>query len=134
MQSTPMTADTEFDATTTQETPGSRAEELLATIEELHQQVWAAAPELLIETVTDDGETYEALRCPVCQTLVTDSGELRAVDVSTRWSSAEPDMENCQMDVTAGDHDYGSTLYYLHWTGEAHAVVPPSGWSEDWCL
>ena len=38
MQSTPMTADTELDATTTQETPGSRAEELLATIEELHQQ------------------------------------------------------------------------------------------------
>lgn len=108
------------------------ADGMLEAIESLHQQVWAAAPVLTIETVSDDGETYQALRCPVCARLVSDGGELRAVDVSTRWSSAEPDVENRQMDVTAGDHDYGSTLYYVHWTGEAHAVVPPEGWSESW--
>ncbi|QHC68724.1 hypothetical protein GSU68_18625 (plasmid) [Rathayibacter sp. VKM Ac-2759] len=112
--------------------PAANADAMLATIESLHQQVWAAAPVLTVETVTDDGETYQALRCPVCARLVSDGGELRAVDVSTRWSSAEPDVENRQMDMTAGDHDYGSTLYYVHWTGEAHAVVPPEGWSESW--
>ncbi|QHC60982.1 hypothetical protein [Rathayibacter sp. VKM Ac-2760] len=113
-------------------TPAPAADRMLAAIESLHQQVWAAAPVLTVETITDDGETYQALRYPVCARLVSDGGELRAVDVSTRWSRAEPDAENRQMDVSAGDHDYGSTLYYLHRTGEAHAVVPPEGWSETW--
>lgn len=112
--------------------PAPTADAMLATIESLHQQVWAAAPVLTVETVTDDGETYPALRCPVCDQLVTDSGDLYAVDVSTRWSTAETDDENQQMRISRGDDDYSSTLYYLHATGEPHAVVPPEDWTESW--
>lgn len=112
--------------------PAANADAMLATIESLHQQVWAAAPVLTVETVTDDGETYPALRCPVCGQLVTDSGDLYAVDVSTRWSTAETDDENQQMRVSRGDDDYSSTLYYLHATREPHAVVPPEDWTESW--
>ncbi|WP_314457716.1 hypothetical protein [uncultured Microbacterium sp.] len=100
-------------------TPGPTADALLATIEQLQQQVWAAAPVLMVVTVTDDGETYRALRCPVCDQLVTDSyGDLYAVDVSTRWSIAETDDDHRQMSVSRGDDDYSSTLYYLHTTGQ----------------
>ncbi len=84
-------------------TPAPTADALLATIEQLQQQVWAAAPVLLVVTVTDDGETYRALRCPVCDQLVTDSyGDLYAVDVSTRWNIAETDDDHQQMSVSRG--------------------------------
>ncbi|PPH07136.1 hypothetical protein C5C71_15150 [Rathayibacter sp. AY1C1] len=112
--------------------PAPTADAMLATIERLHQQVWAAAPVLTVETVTVDGETYPALRCPACRQLVTDSGDLYAVDVSTRWSTAETDDERQQMSMTRGDDDYSGTLYYLHAAGEPHAVVPPEGWTESW--
>lgn len=114
-------------------TPTTSADALLATIEQLQQQVWAAAPVLMVVTVTDDGETYRALRCPVCDQLVTDSyGDLYAVDVSTRWNIAETDDDHQQMSVSRGDDDYSSTLYYLHTTGQPHAVVPPEDWTESW--
>lgn len=31
------------------------------------------------------------------------------------------------MQITSGNLDYGSTLYYVHWTGWAHAAVSPEG-------
>lgn len=108
------------------------ADQVLQLIEQLQQEVTAKAPELVTVTVTDDGETYEALRCPVCGLLVNDGGDLHAVDLSERWNSAEPDMDNSDMDVSQGETDYGSTLYYLHNVGASHAVNLPAGWTESW--
>ncbi|MGN7186530.1 hypothetical protein [Microbacterium enclense] len=44
----------------------------------------------------------------------------------------ETDDDHQQMSVSRGDDDYSSTLYYLHTTGQPHAVVPPEDWTESW--
>lgn len=109
------------------------AAEMVAAIAELQQSVWGKCPELVEETVTDDGETYQALRCPTCGHLVDDGDEFYAVDVSERWSRAEPDHERVELDISQGDDDYSETLYYLHDSGsQPHPVIPPNAWSERW--
>lgn len=90
-------------------------------------------PELVEEEVTDDGETYMALRCPRCG-LTVEAEDLNAVDVSERWSEADDTysdevFDRCTITFTRGDNAYGETLYYLH-TG--HAVSLPDGWKESW--
>lgn len=49
-----------------------------------------------------------------------------------RWSIAETDDDHQQMSVSRGEDDYGSPRYYLHTTGQPHAVVPPEDWTESW--
>lgn len=108
------------------------ADEMLTAITSLQQSIWGKCPELVEETVTDDGETYQALRCPTCGTLVDDSEAFWGVDVSERWSAARPDHERQELDMSDGDDDYDSTLYYLHGDDQPHPVVPPMGWRERW--
>lgn len=109
------------------------AADMLAAMTALQQSIRGKCPELVEETVTDDGETYQALRCPTCGHLVDDGAAFYAVDVSERWNSAEPDHDGQEIDVSNGDDDYGSTLYYLHDAGDQpHPVVPPMGWRERW--
>jgi uncharacterized C2H2 Zn-finger protein len=90
-----------------------------------------AFPALRVEEITDDGETYDALRCPRCGDLV-DGDELAAVDQSIRWNYARPiDMDDKGMIFDGGGYsDYGHTLYYLH--NDDHAVSLPEGWTEEW--
>lgn len=90
-------------------------------------------PALVVETVTDDGETYEAVRCPVCGSLVSDAGDIYAVDLAHRWSPIEFDVEHDDADVSGGDTEVGVTLYYWHDTHpKGHAVSLPEGWTENW--
>jgi len=90
----------------------------------------AEFPALVAEEVTDDGETFQALRCPVCGSLVQED-ELSAVDVSERWTSADIDGFDFEREAVSfcfdGDDDYQDTLYYLH---VGHSVQLPDGWKE----
>lgn len=113
-------------------------DELIAAYEAAQRALRDAssgAPALVEEEVTDDGETYMALRCPRCGELVVEV-ELFAVSPAEHWAP------NDYPDDDAFDHrritfdsserpDLEETLYYKH--GESgHAVTLPEGWSEDW--
>lgn len=98
------------------------------------------APELQPQTVTDDGEEFEALRCPVCN-LIVNAEELRAVDVVERWSYNEEmgdeDFNHRQVifDGTSGEQniEYDITVYWTHGdTSAACFVTLPEGWTEEW--
>jgi hypothetical protein len=90
----------------------------------------AELPELVKEEVTDDGETYWALRCPVCEELVSDSDDLYTVDFAERWSSVTPRDEDW-VEVSEGDSTFDGA-YYLHDRGPRHLVRLPDGWTEEW--
>lgn len=107
---------------------------LIARYEALAEEIrHAEAPRLTVEEVTDDGETFMALRCPRCGTLA-DYDNLAAVDQSTRWNYADaPDddsFDHERLFFDSADHEAGETLYYLH--DDDHAVSLPEGWTEEW--
>jgi uncharacterized C2H2 Zn-finger protein len=93
-------------------------------------------PELLVEEVTDDGETFMALRCPRCRDLVTGEDELKAVSPAEHWAYAwEPTgdvvFDSQEITFERGDNpDLEETLYYQH--NDDHAVSLPDGWTENW--
>ena len=104
---------------------------LIARIAELQSIVREYKfPELQIETVTDDGETYEALRCPRCGNLATED-DLYAVDTTDRWNGCgDIDVDNRDISFSSdGSGEFGETLYYLH---NEHAVSLPDGYRESW--
>ena len=85
-------------------------------------------PELEVETVTDDGETYEALRCPRCGSLVAED-DLYAVDFAERWTAAS-DISTDNREVIFHFDEMGefdSSVYYRH---DDHAVNLPTNWTE----
>lgn len=91
-------------------------------------------PRLVVERVTDDGETFDALRCPRCGSLVDAQDDLYAIDVSIRANSTsdigDDTFEHHRVSFDAGDYsDYGETMNYLH--GD-HPVSLPEGFTEDW--
>lgn len=102
----------------------------------------AEAPRLVAERVTDDGEEFDALRCPRCGELV-EHDALVAVDTVDRWSYAEEvtdedfDRNRITFNGSAGDENihYEVTTYLTH--GDpglpgSHIVALPEGWTEDW--
>lgn len=108
-------------------------DDLIAQLGTLFNKIRATEfPALVKERVTDDGETFDALRCPRCGNLV-ESEDLYAVDFSERWNNAgeigDEDFVHGSVIFYPGDTDYGSTLYYLH---DDHAVSLPDGWVEEW--
>jgi hypothetical protein len=91
------------------------------------------APALEVTEVTDDGETWTALRCPRCGSIV-DPYELIAVDMSIRWNRSDDigdeDFVRETISFAGSDHDdYGDTLFYMH---NEHTVSLPDGWKESW--
>lgn len=110
---------------------------LIEQLDALFEQIRAFPfPALVEEEVTDDRETFMALRCPRCGGLATDDN-LHAVDYALRWSGSD----ECDSDsafnyrtVTfsgdGGSGDFSETVYYLH--NEDHAVSLPDGWTEAW--
>lgn len=93
-------------------------------------------PALFVDEVYDDGESYSALRCPRCDSIV-DEGELFAVSPAEHWGP------NDYVDDDAFDHrrvtfdsserpELEETLYYRHGDNPGHAVSLPEGWTEDW--
>lgn len=107
---------------------------LIASIDTLFTQIREFEfPRLTVETVTDDGETFTAIRCPRCGHLV-DEGELVAVDFTERWNKcSDIASEDAIISRTVqfwwderGDAD--ETLYYKH---KGHAVALPEGWTEQ---
>lgn len=114
---------------------------LIAAYEQAQAALRAHAfPALEMETVTDDGETYEALRCPRCGILVDGPDDLYAVSPSEHWASAEV-IDDAAFDygrVRFGsdpNFDLEETLYYSHGmpgTEGSHAVSLPTTWREEW--
>jgi hypothetical protein len=93
-------------------------------------------PRLAEETVTDDGETYLALRCPRCGNIVSD-GDLFAISPAEHWAPNDyPDDDAFDHQRVTFDSserpDLEETLYYQHGDSPGHAVSLPEGWSEDW--
>lgn len=91
-------------------------------------------PRLEQVTVEDDGETYEALRCQVCDGIVSED-DLASVSVDEHWCYNEYvgdsalDYRQVTFDSDI-DRDLGETVFYLH--NDDHAVSLPEGWTEDW--
>lgn len=112
---------------------------LVALWQQLEAKIETASfPQLTVEEVTDDGETWTALRCPTCGSLVDDNS-VYAVDTDVRWSPVgvdDADFDHETVEVYGGDTEYGSTLFYWHdatWEGSPrHAVALPDGWKGDW--
>lgn len=98
-----------------------------------------AFPALNPETVTDDGETYEALRCPRCGGLV-DADALYAVSPAEHWAPAEEigdwELDHGVITFERGENpDLDETLYYSHGMpgqDDSHAVSLPNNWTENW--
>lgn len=108
---------------------------LLKTMHDSIQAVKAHTfPQLLEVTVDDDGETYEALRCPVCEGLVDDDS-LASVSVDQHWcynESIDDDaIDHRRITFNSDiDRDLGDTVFYLH--NDDHPVSLPEGWTEEW--
>lgn len=93
-------------------------------------------PALVEEEVTDDGETFMALRCPRCDGIVSD-GDLFAISPAEHWAPNEyPDDDSFDHHRIYFDSeerpDLEETLYYSHGDTPGHAVSLPDGWAEDW--
>ena len=96
----------------------------------------AEFPRLVEEEITDDGETYMALRCPRCGGSISEGGELFAHGIG--WTAEE----NEQLDNDSFDHQripFGhpdrpdtDTLFITHGDNPGHAVSLPEGWTVDW--
>lgn len=113
-------------------------DQLIAEYESIQKAIRDYAfPALLEEEVTDDGETFMALRCPRCDGLVTNAGDLFAISPAEHWAESD-DIGDWQMDhqsitFDSSEHpDLESTLYYRHGDSPGHAVSLPDGWTEDW--
>ena len=107
---------------------------LIAQWEQLKEDLRAATfPALVVEQVTDDGETYTALRCPRCGRLIA-RGDLRAVSPAESWDYNEQIDGDIPM-VSFGqpdNPDLEETLYITHGDNPGHGVSLPDGWTEDW--
>lgn len=94
----------------------------------------ASFPRLTVENVTDDGETFVALRCPVCGSLVTDE-DLALIQVSERRFMADEIMEEDfiheRITFEAGGIRFGSSnlSYYLH--DDRCMVALPENWKVE---
>jgi uncharacterized C2H2 Zn-finger protein len=110
---------------------------LIAIYEEAQENLRAATfPALIAEEVTDDDETYMALRCPRCGHLI-EEGDLRAVSPAESWDYNEQigDWEFDHQLVSFGrpdNPDLQDTLYITHGDSPGHGVSLPDGWKEDW--
>lgn len=109
---------------------------LIALHEKIQEAIRAVDfPQLVEEEVTDDGETYMALRCPRCDSIVSD-GDLSAVSPAEQWAPNEyPDddaFDHRRLTFDGSDRpDLEETLYYKH-GDPGHAVSLPDGWTENW--
>lgn len=87
--------------------------------------------QLVPATIEDDGETYEGLRCPHCESEASGYDGVTVVDWSIRHTySDEANMETRELCV-----DYDGTEDYeaLHYAcGSCGAPVSlPDGWTEQ---
>jgi len=107
---------------------------LIQAYEDAKKNLAAAAfPALMVEQVTDDDETYIALRCPRCGDLI-EEGDLRAVSPAESWDYNEQIEEDTRW-VSFGQPDtpeLEETLYITHGDGPGHGVSLPDGWREAW--
>lgn len=109
---------------------------LISKRQELEQQIRSYRfPELVGEEVTDDGETFMALRCPRCGHLVT-ADSLSAISPAEHWAYADDVDSDDAFDYqritfyVGESPDLDETLYYQH--NDDHAVNLPDGWKEEW--
>jgi hypothetical protein len=87
-------------------------------------------PRAYVEPITDDGETYEGLRCPWCSVEIADDG-LTIVDWATTCSSSSD--VNAPEAYHAVDYDHEPEMETLHYQCEActNPISLPEGWTEQ---
>lgn len=89
-------------------------------------------PALVVEEITDDGETYDGMRCPWCGTDVANADELVALDENDRITTfAADDFDWERHSVTTIYDGIGQFdgLAYVHI--ECYRPVSlPDGWTE----
>lgn len=89
-------------------------------------------PALNAETVHDDGETFEGVRCPWCDELVSEDGTLIVVDQAVRWTRVDADEfdhERRNIEPDYGHHGDYEGLHYMH-EACGKPVDLPEGWTE----
>lgn len=114
--------------------PGDVIIRVLGNIEKNLKE--AEFPRLTEEEITDDGETYMALRCPRCGGSISEGGELFAHGVGWTQEENEPlgewDFDHGTVSFGQPDRPDTETLYYTHGDSPGHAVSLPEGWTENW--
>lgn len=107
---------------------------VLAALTAAHVAVEAFEfPALAEAEVTDDGETYQALRCPWCGAVLTGEEDIAAVDQAERWTRSDwigdEDFQRHQLPISFDDRgEFGDTLYYKTECCEK-PVSLPEGWT-----
>lgn len=89
----------------------------------------AEFPEIIVESVTDDGETFMGARCPYCKTLLSDDG-VTVID----WGTRETVSDDVNAEVLTFSVDYGNRIEakFLHYqTTCCERPVTLPGWTED---
>ena len=90
----------------------------------------AKFPEIIVESVTDDGETYLGARCPHCKMLFAED-TLIAVDWGTRWSySGEVNADEKYHLMDYGDAIEAGALHYQCGNCD-RPITLPQGWTEN---
>lgn len=89
-------------------------------------------PCLVVEQITDDGETYEGMRCPWCGTDVANADELVALDENDRittFTADDFDWEHHSVSTIYDQPGEFDGLAYVHI--ECYRPVSlPNGWTE----
>lgn len=114
--------------------PDPEGESILKTYYEaysaIQEHTW---PELTIETVVDDGETWRQPRCPWCEHLVEEDS-LRLIDSAERSNTIEWELTDegtmAEVMVFADDQEEFETLLITHECG--NPVTLPEGTEIDW--
>lgn len=91
-------------------------------------------PELLVEDVDDDGDTFKALRCPRCRQIVSEGDGFSEVDLAIRWNPSmgisEEEFVHNQVLISTSDSNFETLHYRCDQCGEA--VSLPEGWISSW--
>lgn len=97
-----------------------------------HRARTTTYPALTAENVTDDGETFPAVRCPWCDQIVSEGEELIVVDEAERWTRVdgnEYDHDRHTIDPAYDGYGDYETLHYMH-EACGNPVDLPEGWTE----
>ena len=93
----------------------------------------AEYPALQVEQITDDGETYDGMRCPWCHVDVANADELVALDENDRvttFTADDFDWDRHSISTTYDGHGQFDGLDYVHL--ECYRPVAlPEGWREN---
>jgi hypothetical protein len=89
-------------------------------------------PPLRVEQITDDGETYQGMRCPWCGTDIANAEELAALDENDRVTTLTADDFDWERHCIETVYDQSGEftgLAYVHVESD-RPVSLPDAWTE----